>query len=480
MTEELITSELRGRGGAFFPTGRKWSFVPSKEQLPKPHYLVVNADESEPGSFKDNEILSRVPHRFIEGCLITAHAIDCDKVFVYIRGEYSGPYEILVAALEELKDRPEIRGDVTIVVHRGAGAYICGEETALLESLEGKRGQPRSKPPFPAISGLYASPTVVNNVETITTVPPVIAMGGAEYAKLGVDEHARHARRLGLRQRRERRQLRDRGRARRCATIIYDLGGGIPDGRELKAVVPGGSSTVILTKDEIDVGYDFDSLAQLRTAMGSAGIVVLDDRCCIVQLGIRFSEFYEHESCGKCTPCREGTRWLTAILRKLEDGRAIAGRPRPAARRLRPHQRQVPLPARRLGRDHRRELRREVPRRVPGAHRRGRLPVRRRARRSTTCSRPIAMHAIRLRQLARGARMADARHRHDRRADRAGAEGHRHGRDGRRRRDRDPRLLLRAAARAAGRRLPHVPRRGRRDAEAPGRLHAHARRTAWS
>ena len=186
VTDELIASELRGRGGAFFPTGRKWSFVPSKEQLPKPHYLVVNADESEPGSFKDNEILARVPHRFIEGCLITAHAIDCTHVFVYIRGEYSGPYAILVEALEQLKGRPEIRGDVTIVLHRGAGAYICGEETALLESLEGKRGQPRSKPPFPAVAGLYAAPTVVNNVETITTVPPIIAMGGAEYAKLGV------------------------------------------------------------------------------------------------------------------------------------------------------------------------------------------------------------------------------------------------------------------------------------------------------
>src|SRR5205085_1401111 len=186
VTEELITSELRGRGGAFFATGRKWSFVPSKDQLPKPHYLVVNADESEPGSFKDNEILSRVPHRFIEGCLITAHAIDSKNVFVYIRGEYEGPYEILVGALEELRDRPELRGDVTIVVHRGAGAYICGEETALIESLEGKRGQPRSKPPFPAISGLYASPTVVNNVETLATIPPIIELGGAEYAKLGV------------------------------------------------------------------------------------------------------------------------------------------------------------------------------------------------------------------------------------------------------------------------------------------------------
>ena len=321
VTDDLITSELRGRGGAFFPTGRKWSFVPSKDQLPKPHYLVINADESEPGSFKDNEILSRVPHRFIEGCLITAHAIDSKHVFVYIRGEYSGPYEILVNALEELKDRPEIRGDVTIVVHRGAGAYICGEETALLESLEGRRGQPRSKPPFPAISGLYASPTVVNNVETITTVAPIIAMGGAEYVKLGV-ENTHGTRVVSVSGNIVNGGNYEINPGTSLREIIYDLGGGIPDGRELKAVVPGVSSTVILTKDEIDVGYDFDSLGQLRTAMGSAGIVVLDDRCCIVQLGIRFSEFYEHESCGKCTPCREGTRWLTAILRKLEDGRA--------------------------------------------------------------------------------------------------------------------------------------------------------------
>src|ERR1700704_6040190 len=324
VTEERITSELRGRGGAFFASGRKWSFVPSKEQIPKPHYLVVNADESEPGSFKDNEILSRVPHRFIEGCLITAHAIDSKHVFVYIRGEYSGPYEVLVAALEELKDRPEIRGDVTIVVHRGAGAYICGEETALLESLEGERGQPRSEPPFPAVSGLYASPTVVNNVETIATVAPIIAMGGAEYAKLGVP-NSRGTRVVSLSGNVVNGGNYEIESGMSLREIIYDLGGGIPGGRELKAVVPGGSSTVILTKDEIDVGYDFDSLSQLKTAMGSAGIVVLDDRCCIVQLGIRFSEFYEHESCGKCTPCREGTRWMTAILRKLEAGDATQG-----------------------------------------------------------------------------------------------------------------------------------------------------------
>ena len=171
--DEVTASELRGRGGAFFATGRKWSFIPSAEQNPNPHYLVVNADESEPGSFKDNEIMARVPHRFLEGCLITAHAVDCRAVFVYVRGEYTGPYDVLVAAIEELRGRPDLRGDVTFVVHRGAGAYICGEETALLESLEGKRGQPRTKPPFPAISGLYASPTVVNNVETMATVPPI-------------------------------------------------------------------------------------------------------------------------------------------------------------------------------------------------------------------------------------------------------------------------------------------------------------------
>ena len=187
VTEDLLTSEIRGRGGAFFATGRKWSFIPKPEQNPRPRYLVVNADESEPGSFKDNEILSRVPHRFFEGCLITAHAVGSQNVFVYIRGEYTGPYEVLVGALDELSRRPDLRGDVTIVLHRGAGAYICGEETALIESLEGKRGQPRSKPPFPAISGLYASPTVVNNVETMTTVPPIVDMGGAEYAKLGVE-----------------------------------------------------------------------------------------------------------------------------------------------------------------------------------------------------------------------------------------------------------------------------------------------------
>ena len=322
--EELKTSQLRGRGGAFFATGMKWSFVPKPDVIPKPHYLVVNADESEPGSFKDNEILSRVPHRFIEGCLITAHGVESKAVFVYVRGEYTGPYEILVAALQEIEDRPDIRGDVTIVVHRGAGAYICGEETALLESLEGKRGQPRTKPPFPAVQGLYASPTVVNNVETMTTVPPIFELGGAEYAKLGV-ENSTGTRVVSISGHVVNGGNYEIENGMSLRAIIEELGGGVPDGRKLKAVIPGGSSTVILKGDEIDVGYDFDSLSAAGTAMGSAGIVCIDDRTCMVQLGVRVSEFYEHESCGKCTPCREGTRWMTAILRKLEAGDATQG-----------------------------------------------------------------------------------------------------------------------------------------------------------
>jgi NADH-quinone oxidoreductase subunit F len=321
LIQEVSASELRGRGGAFFPTGRKWAFVPKPDQNPNPHYVVVNADESEPGSFKDNEIMARVPHRFIEGCLIAAHAIESKHVFIYIRGEYTGPYEILVAALEELKTRPEILGDVTIVVHRGAGAYICGEETALLESLEGSRGQPRTKPPFPAVQGLYASPTVVNNVETLATLPPIIEMGGVEYAKLGVPD-SRGTRLVSLSGHVERPGNYEVENGTSMRELIFGLAGGIPGGRELKAVIPGGSSTVILKGDEIDVGYDFNSLLKLNTAMGSAGVVALDDRCCMVQLGIRISEFYEHESCGKCTPCREGTRWMTQILRRLEAGEA--------------------------------------------------------------------------------------------------------------------------------------------------------------
>jgi NADH-quinone oxidoreductase subunit F len=317
---ELDASGLRGRGGAFFPTGRKWSFVPKPDQLPKPHYLVVNADESEPGSFKDREIMQRVPFRFLEGCLIAAHGIQSQHVFVYIRGEYEREFEVLRDSLEAMR-KADLLGDVTIVVHRGAGAYICGEETALLESLEGKRGQPRTKPPFPAIAGLYAAPTAVNNVESITTVTPVLEMGGAEYAKLGV-ENSTGTRVFSLSGNVVNPGNYELPHGISLRELVYDVGGGVPGGRELKAVIPGGSSTSVLTADDIDTKMDFTSLVEAGTSIGSAGVIVIDDRCCMVQLGIRVSQFYEHESCGKCTPCRVGTKWVTQILQKIEDGRA--------------------------------------------------------------------------------------------------------------------------------------------------------------
>jgi NADH-quinone oxidoreductase subunit F len=317
---ELNASNLRGRGGAFFPTGRKWSFVPKPEQNPRPHYLVVNADESEPGTFKDREIMLRVPFRFLEGCLIAARAIESTNVFVYIRGEYEREFEVLVAALEQLRAGGHL-GGVTIVVHRGAGAYICGEETALLESLEGERGQPRTKPPFPAIAGLYASPTAVNNVESITTVTPIIEMGGAHYAEIG-PESSTGTRVFSLSGNVAKPGNYELPHGFPLKELIYDVGGGVADGRTLKAVIPGGSSTPILTAAEAEkVTLDFDSLAQAGTMIGSAAVIAIDDRCCMVQLGIRVSQFYEHESCGKCTPCRVGTRWITQILKKIEAGR---------------------------------------------------------------------------------------------------------------------------------------------------------------
>jgi NADH-quinone oxidoreductase subunit F len=317
---ELEASGLRGRGGAFFPTGRKWAFVPKPEALPKPHYLVVNADESEPGSFKDREIMLRVPFRFLEGCLVAAHGIQSRHVFVYIRGEYEREFEILRDSLEAMR-RADLLGGITVVVHRGAGAYICGEETALLESLEGKRGQPRTKPPFPAIAGLYAAPTAVNNVESITTVTSVFELGATEYAKLGV-ENSTGTRVFSLSGDVVNPGNYELPHGISLRELIYDIGGGVPGGRALKAVIPGGSSTSVLTADDVDVKMDFTSLVEAGSSIGSAGVIVIDDRCCMVQLGIRVSQFYEHESCGKCTPCRVGTRWVTQILQKIEDGRA--------------------------------------------------------------------------------------------------------------------------------------------------------------
>jgi NADH-quinone oxidoreductase subunit F len=316
--EELLTSGLRGRGGAGFPMGRKASFL--AKDTGKPVYLVVNADESEPGDFKDREIMFSAPHRLLEGCLITAYAIDSQNVFIYLRGEYTHEFDVMRAALDEIRDAG-LLGGVTVVLHRGAGAYICGEETALLESLEGKRGQPRSKPPFPAVQGLYASPTLINNVETIATVPAIVERGGAWYASLGVENSA------GTRVFSLSGNVVNGGNyelelGTSLYELIYRIGGGIPEGRKLKAVIPGGSSVPVLTAGEIQYPLDFDSMAEAGTMLGSGAVIVIDDRCCMVQLGLRVAQFYQHESCGKCTPCREGTRWMVQLLRAIEDGRA--------------------------------------------------------------------------------------------------------------------------------------------------------------
>jgi NADH-quinone oxidoreductase subunit F len=322
--EELNGANLRGRGGAFFPTGKKMQFIPSKEQIDKPHYVCVNADESEPGTFKDREIMQRVPHRLIEGCLIAAHAIDSQHVFIYIRGEYLREFEILRAALDEARDAGLFDG-VTMVLHRGAGAYICGEESGLLESLEGKRGQPRSRPPFPAVSGLYASPTLINNVETIATIPKVLELGAAEYARIGAPPDSTGTRLFCVSGNVVRGGNYELPMGTTIREVIFDLAGGIPDGRELKAVIPGGSSMPILTADQIDVPLEHDALRALDTFLGAAAVIAIDDRCCMVQLGLRVAQFYMHESCGKCTPCREGTRWMVQLLEAIEEGRATHG-----------------------------------------------------------------------------------------------------------------------------------------------------------
>ena len=329
--DELLAANVRGRGGAGFPMGRKASFLPQPGDTPNPIYLVANADESEPGTFKDREIMLRIPHMFVEGVAIAGYTIGASYAFIYLRGEYLTEFEILTAALEEAREAGFVGTDVlgsgwglTVVVHRGAGAYICGEETALLDSLEGRRGQPRTKPPFPAISGLYASPTLINNVETLATVPKILELGGARYARLGVENSA-GTRLFSLSGNVVRGGNYELELGTTLRELVYDVGGGIPDGRELKAIIPGGSSVPVLTADEVDTPLDFDAMAEAGTMLGSGGVIVIDDRCCMVQLGLRVAQFYMHESCGKCTPCREGTRWMVQLLRRIEEGEAAQG-----------------------------------------------------------------------------------------------------------------------------------------------------------
>ena len=322
---ELEVSAIRGRGGAGFAMGKKISFLP-KGSMDK--YLVCNADESEPGTFKDRELMQKSPHMLIEGIVIAAYAGAINRAFIYVRGEYGLPADKLEAAIEEARAKGYV-GDrilgsdhsLTLWVHRGAGAYICGEETALLDSLEGKRGNPRLKPPFPANQGLYQGPTLINNVETLATAPAIIRMGGEEYAKLGVSGStgtklvsvSGHVKRpgnyeieLGIPSR----------------ELIYDLAGGPPDGRKVKLWFPGGSSSPVLTGDDLDIPYDFDSMAKAGSMLGSGAVIVVDDSTSVVDVALKTAKFYRHESCGKCTPCREGTNWTVQMLQRVDSGEA--------------------------------------------------------------------------------------------------------------------------------------------------------------
>jgi NADH-quinone oxidoreductase subunit F len=324
LVEEVKSSGLRGRGGAGFSTGMKWSFLPA--QSAKPRYLCVNGDESEPGTYKDRMIMEVSPHTLIEGAIIGSYATRVHLAFIYIRGELLRAGEQVERAVREAYAAgflgKNILGsgfDLDIVIHHGAGAYICGEESALLESLEGKRGYPRLKPPFPAVVGLYGGPTVINNVETIATLPAIARYSAATYAAYGTEKSkgtriyclSGHVNRPGNYEAPLGIPLRK---------LIEDFGGGVPDGRTVKAIIPGGSSTPILGADQLDLPMDYESVAAAGSMLGSAGVIVLDDQTCIVGATLRMSEFYRDESCGKCTPCREGTFWLVQLLERLEEG----------------------------------------------------------------------------------------------------------------------------------------------------------------
>jgi NADH-quinone oxidoreductase subunit F len=317
-------SGLRGRGGAGFPTGMKWGFVPKDSGKPK--YLCVNADESEPGTFKDHVLMERNPHLFFEGCVIACRAIGAKVCYIYIRGEF---YHLQHVLETELKRAYEARfvganildsgEQIDVYIHRGAGAYEAGEETALIESLEGKRAQPRLKPPFPAVVGLYGCPTVVNNVETICNVPLILDRGAEWYAAIGPEKNtgpklycvSGHVKRPGVY---------ETDMSVTVRQLIYDYAGGMLGDRQLKAVIPGGSSTNVLPADKIDVQASFDGLVQAGSMLGSAGLIVMDETTSMVWVAKNLLHFYGHESCGKCTPCREGTDWLYKILSKIERG----------------------------------------------------------------------------------------------------------------------------------------------------------------
>jgi NADH-quinone oxidoreductase subunit F len=322
--DEMKKSNLRGRGGAGFPTGMKWSFVP--KDSPKAKYVICNADESEPGTCKDRPLMEMDPHQLIEGMVIAGRAIGSHQGFIYIRGEYRYVLDIVQGAITEAYERgylgKNILGsgfDYDLLIHTGAGAYECGEESALMESLEGKRGYPRIKPPFPAVVGLYGCPTIINNVETLSAVPAIILGGGEAYANLGTPKNggtrllcvAGHVNKPGIY---------EIPLGMNMKEFIYGMAGGITGGKKLKAVIPGGSSCPLLTADEIDIPMDYDSVAKAGSMLGSGGMVVMDEDTCMVDMARRIMHFYAHESCGWCIPCREGTTWLRKMLERLHAG----------------------------------------------------------------------------------------------------------------------------------------------------------------
>ncbi|PJR13274.1 NADH-quinone oxidoreductase subunit NuoF [Sinorhizobium meliloti] len=331
--EEIVDlvkeSNLRGRGGAGFPTGMKWSFVP--KAAGKPKYLCCNADEGEPGTFKDRIIMERDPHQLIEGLAVSAYAIGAETAYVYIRGEYVTAIRRMEQAIAEAHENGYLGTGILgsnfnfmVYIHRGAGAYICGEETAMLESLEGKRAQPRLKPPFPALAGLYASPTVINNVETLACVPHIVMRGPGWFRGIGPDRSpgpklyclSGQVRKPGLYELPMGISLHE---------LVEEHAGGPLPGRKVKAVIPGGVSAPVIPASELEVGMDFDSLAAAGSMLGSAGVVVIDDSTCMVKLATRIIEFFHHESCGKCTPCREGLDWAVKVLRRIEAGEGETG-----------------------------------------------------------------------------------------------------------------------------------------------------------
>jgi NADH-quinone oxidoreductase subunit F len=322
-------SNLRGRGGAGFPTGLKWTFVP--KQARKPKYLCCNADEGEPGTFKDRLIMECDPHQLIEGLAISAYAIGAETAYVYVRGEYVLAIRRLEQAIAEAQAKgylgTRILGsdfNFVVHIHCGAGAYICGEETAMLDSLEGKRAQPRLKPPFPAVEGLYASPTVINNVETLACVPHIVARGADWFRSIGPYKSpgpklyclSGQVRKPGLYELPMGIPLRE---------LVEDYAGGALPGRRIKAVIPGGVSAPVIPESGLDVGMDFDSLAAAGSMLGSAGVIVIDDSTCMVKVATRIIAFFHHESCGKCTPCREGLDWVVKVLRRVEAGQGEPG-----------------------------------------------------------------------------------------------------------------------------------------------------------